>query len=89
MQVLFNYGNVYITVGGSELVFEDVADPVTVQKDIDLVRLSLIERKREKETKEERDRMAELLAAYHNDPLTNTNSFVPGSDKDLDEHEVQ
>jgi hypothetical protein len=28
---LFNYGTVYITVGGSKLAFEDVVDPASVQ----------------------------------------------------------
>ena len=69
-QVVFNYGNVYITVGGSELVFENVADPATVQKDIDMVRLALVARKTESENKAERDRMADWFAVYHNDPLT-------------------
>lgn len=67
MQVLFNFGNVYITVGGSQLVFEDVADPPTVQKDIDERRIALIANQKDIETRAERERLADWFAAYHND----------------------
>ena len=62
---LFNFGTVYITVGGTKLAFEDVIDPATVQSDIDRRRMAQAARKREKETAAERDRLAEWLAAYH------------------------
>ncbi len=64
-QVLFNYGNVYITVGSTQMVFEDVANPSVVQQDIDQRRLAQLERKRQAETARERERMAEWIAAYH------------------------
>lgn len=64
-QVLFNYGNVYITVGGTQMVFEDVANPSAVQQDIDQRRLARLERKRQAEAAAERERMAEWIAAYH------------------------
>jgi hypothetical protein len=67
MQVLLNFGNVYITVGGAELVFEDVADPPSVQQDIDTRRIALITNKKDAETRAERDRLADWFAAYHND----------------------
>ena len=89
MQVLFNYGNVYITVGGSELVFENVADPVTVQKDIDLVRMAMVARKTESENKVERDRLADWFAVYHNDPLTNPGNLNAEDQTWSDEHDVQ
>jgi hypothetical protein len=62
---LFNYGTVYITVGGSKLAFEDVLDPATVQSDIDRRRMARMTRATEAKVKVERERMAEWLAAYH------------------------
>ncbi len=62
---LFNFGNVHIVVGGTQLVFEDVYDPASVQQDIDNRRLARITKKREAEVASERTRMAEWLATYH------------------------
>lgn len=62
---LFNYGSVHIVVGGTQLVFEDVFDPASVQQDIDNRRLARISKKREAEVSTERNRMAEWLATYH------------------------
>ncbi len=66
---LFNYGNVYITVGGTHLDFEDVLDPAAVQADIDRRREARIARKREAEAAAERERMSDWLVAYYeNEP---------------------
>lgn len=66
---LFNYGNVYITVGGAHLDFEDVLDPTAVQADIDRRRETRIARKREAESAAERERMSDWLVAYYeNEP---------------------
>ena len=62
---LFNYGTVYITVGGTKLAFEDVMDPATVQSDIDRRRAARIEKKNQASVTAERERMAEWLATYH------------------------
>jgi hypothetical protein len=62
---IFNYGTVYITVGGSKLAFEDVMDPASVQSDIDRRRMARSAKKKEAEVAAERERMAEWLAAYH------------------------
>lgn len=62
---IFNYGTVYITVGGTKLAFEDVIDPATVQSDINRRREAQAARKKEKADASERDRMAEWLVAYH------------------------
>jgi len=62
---LFNYGTVYITVGGSKLAFEDVMDPATVQSDIDRRRMARSAKQNEAKIAGERDRMAEWLATYH------------------------
>jgi len=62
---LFNFGTVYITVGGSKLAFEDVIDPATVQSDIDRRRMARSAQQNEAKISGERDRMAEWLATYH------------------------
>ena len=62
---LFNYGTVFITVGGTQLAFEDVMDPATVQSDIDRRRMARKAKTDEARVASERDRMAEWLAAYH------------------------
>ncbi|MFZ5878957.1 MAG: cyclic nucleotide-binding domain-containing protein [Chloroflexota bacterium] len=62
---VFNFGTVYITVGGTELAFEDVMDPATVQSDIDRRRMARTAKTNEARIAAERDRMAEWLASYH------------------------
>ena len=62
---MFNYGDVFITVGGSKLVFEDVVDPATVQSDIDRRRMAQKARKEEKDRAAKREEMAGWLATYH------------------------
>jgi len=63
--IIFNYGNVYITVGGTKLIFEDVMDPSSVQSDIDRRREARIEKKSQAAAAQERERMADWLATYH------------------------
>ncbi|MEZ0397071.1 MAG: cyclic nucleotide-binding domain-containing protein [Anaerolineales bacterium] len=65
LKVLLNYGDVYISVGGTQLVFQDVQDPPTVQQDIDQRRVARLEAKRQAEAAAERERMASWLATYH------------------------
>jgi hypothetical protein len=62
---LFNFGTVYISVGGSKLAFEDVMDPAGVQSDIDRRRMIRSQKKNEAAVAAERDRMAGWLATYH------------------------
>ncbi len=62
---LFNFGTVYITVGGTQLAFEDVLDPASVQSDIDHRRAARIAKKKEVEAAAERERMSDWLVAYH------------------------
>jgi CRP-like cAMP-binding protein len=62
---IFNYGTVYITVGGTKLAFEDVIDPASVQSDINRRRAARIEKKNQATVAAERERMAEWLATYH------------------------
>jgi hypothetical protein len=62
---IFNYGTVYITVGGSKLAFENVIDPASVQSDIDRRREARQARQAAAKVAAERERMAEWLATYH------------------------
>jgi CRP-like cAMP-binding protein len=62
---LFNYGTVYITVGGSKLAFEDVMDPAAVQSDIDRRRMARSASQTAAKVADDRNRMAEWLVAYH------------------------
>jgi hypothetical protein len=62
---IFNYGSVFITVGGTKLIFEDVIDPATVQSDIDRRREARIAKKNQSAVAAERERMAHWLATYH------------------------
>jgi len=62
---IFNYGSVYITVGGTKLIFEDVIDPASVQSDIDRRREARRAQQEAGRVAAERERMAEWLATYH------------------------
>ena len=75
---VFNYGNVYISVGSAEFVFEDVYDPVAVQLDIDMRRLAQKAMKQEVADRAERENMAEWLATYHKNfgELGSTNNSI-------------
>jgi hypothetical protein len=70
-QNLLNFGNVYISVGGSQMVFEDVMDPASVQQDIDRRRVARRNKQEVDRVTAERDRMAEFFALYH----TNAEEF--------------
>jgi CRP-like cAMP-binding protein len=62
---ILNFGTVYIDVGSAQFAFEDVLDPAGVQSDLDRRRLSRISSKKEAERTTERNRMADWMAAYH------------------------
>jgi len=62
---LFNYGTVKITVGGANFDFQDVADPAGVQADINRRRMARIAKKNENAGKDDRERFAVWIAAYH------------------------
>ncbi len=74
---LFNFGTVDITVGGTQLTFEDVTDPATVQSDIDRRRMVRMAQTNEAKVSGERERIAEWLAAYSE----NLDEFRSGSDE--------
>lgn len=62
---ILNFGTVYIDVGSAQFAFEDVLDPAGVQSDIDRRRLARLSAKKEAERTTERNRMADWMAAYH------------------------
>ncbi len=65
LQILFNYGNVYITIGGGkDMTFEDVYNPSMVQDDIERRRLERITKKEQENIRGDRERMADWFAAY-------------------------
>ena len=62
---IFNFGTVYITVGGTKLAFENVLDPAAVQSDINRRFAARKTRNEQQQIAKERERMAEWLATYH------------------------
>lgn len=62
---IFNYGTVYIVVGGTKLEFQDVFDPANVQSDIDRRRMARVAAKNAGAAAAERERIAEWLVTYH------------------------
>jgi hypothetical protein len=65
LQIIFNYGNVYISVGKTQMDFFDVYNPTAVQLDIDRRRMARIDRKNQAEVLAERERLAEFFTMYH------------------------
>lgn len=65
LAMLFNFGTVFITVGGTQFNFEDVADPPAVLQDIMRRQQARAQKKKESEGAAERDRMIDWLAMYH------------------------
>jgi hypothetical protein len=63
--MLFNYGTVFITVGGTQFNFEQVADPPAVLQDIRFRQQARAQKKKDSEGIAERDKMIEWLALYH------------------------
>ena len=62
---IFNFGTVYITVGGTKFAFENVLDPAAVQSDINRRFAARKARNEQQQVAKERERMAEWLATYH------------------------
>ena len=92
MANLLNFGTVYITVGSTKFIFENVFRPAAVQEDIDRRRLIRIFKKQEAEATAERDRMVDWFAEYHR----STHEFPDKeslqreeSPKDSDQSDVQ
>ena len=62
---IFNFGTVYIMVGGTKFAFENVLDPAAVQSDINRRFAARKARNEQQQVAKERERMAEWLATYH------------------------
>lgn len=62
---LFNYGNVIINVGDARFVFLGVQDPARVQQEVFNRMYDLRRQKELAATAKERERMASILAMYH------------------------
>lgn len=81
MANIFNYGTVKITVGGSQFDFQDVADPAGVQADINRRRVERISAKNVNAGKEDRERFATWIAAYHENKGEFEKPIVPKDEK--------
>lgn len=89
LQVLWNYGDVLITVGAAQLCFEDVRDPASVQQDIDRRRLARIEQKKKAEAAAERERVADWFVSYHHSAEEMRNEQNPDTPDEKESDEVQ
>ena len=64
-QMLFNFGIVYITVGNTQLTFNEISRPADVQQQIFARMGAHAEELRQREIDEERERMTEWFKVYH------------------------
>lgn len=79
IQRLFNYGTVAINVGDTQLDFEYVARPISVQNEI-FERYNAVIRENElAESRRRRDDMVEFLAAYHEE---NKSDLLPPDEEE-------
>jgi hypothetical protein len=66
LELLFNYGTVYITIGGGqEMAFKDVYDPSAVQEDIERRRLERMAKQEQERINAERERTSDWFATYY------------------------
>ena len=66
LELFFNYGTVFITVGGGkQMAFDNVFNPSAVQEDIERRRLEKINKKEQETIKGERERVADWFSAYY------------------------
>jgi hypothetical protein len=84
---LFNYGTVKIAVGGATFDFQDVADPASVQADINRRRAARLAKKKEDEGSADRERFATWIAAYHEnaESFTQAMAALPKKEEKADE----
>jgi hypothetical protein len=89
LELLFNYGTVYITVGGGkEMAFENVFNPSAVQDDIERRRLEKITKKEQETIKAERERVVNWFAAYYNNEQKHWEKGIAG-DQTQDDNRPQ
>jgi hypothetical protein len=63
--VILNYGDVIANVGTTQFSFEGVFDPIGVQQDIVHAQEAFLQRSKEKERRQRRNEMIELIDIYH------------------------
>jgi len=63
--ILLNYGDVITNIGTAQFIFEGVYDPIGVQQDIVHAQEAYLQRKSERDQRQRRDEMVELLDIYH------------------------
>ncbi len=63
--ILFNFGTVFITIGNTQLTFNDVYQPSQVQQDIFTRMGAHTEEKQQREIEQERERAAQWFKVYH------------------------
>ncbi len=81
--LLLNYGTVYIRVGDSTLTFDNVYNPAFIQQAL-FRRMETLEQKSNEERQiSERNRMAEMIAAYHQ-MVSKENQSPLGQEDDVD-----
>ena len=85
LELLFNYGTVYITVGGGkQMAFENVFNPSAVQEDIERRRLEKITNKEQEAITAERERVVNWFAAYYNNEQQHWEKGTSGDQKQED-----
>jgi CRP-like cAMP-binding protein len=91
LELLFNFGTVYITIGGGrEMAFENVFNPSAVQEDIERRRLEKITKKEQEAIKAERERTADWFAAYyHNEQQLRREEKTPVVNEPLPNREQE
>jgi len=62
--MLFNFGTVYITVGNTQLTFNNVYQPSIVQQDIFSRIGKHSQEKEDRQTRQERDRIAQWFKVF-------------------------
>ena len=78
--MLFNYGTVYITIGNSQLTFNDVYQPSVVQQDIFTRMGQHAQERDERNTMQERERVAQWFKVFQEEAdrgLTSPSQFEP------------
>jgi uncharacterized membrane protein YdbT with pleckstrin-like domain len=74
--ILLNFGSVAIRIGDTDLNFDYVSDPSSVQKDLFERFINLTRREKGKEVRAERDRIADYIDTYHR--MTGEGTSEPG-----------
>lgn len=83
--LILNYGTVTINVGTSQFTFDEVYDPSQVQQDLFRRMAERQYRKRQRDINDERERVTDWIATYHNHQdefrsSTQQNNFSPQPD---------